>query len=123
VTRKTRPPRAVMDSAAKRLLKLRVEEESDAKLLAQAVIDLGKVEQAIVIIKAVYDSMGNRAMEIRQAETMAGGEAWRLISEYDEPFIRDFVGRVDLMVLRVALQGLDEARLNELRGVFCDAAE
>ena len=81
---KSRTSRPAMNGAARRLLKLRVEEESDAKLLSQAVLDLTVVERGIKVVKAVAESLSERAMEIRQAETMASTAAWRIIAEYTQ---------------------------------------
>jgi hypothetical protein len=129
-----------MNGAASRLLKLRVRNESDMRMIYEAANGLEAVIEALMglrvvgvdmqadamrhgikILRNVRDDLEQSNLEIRGAEQLSGPESWRLQASYDEVFAVEFLDNLDPNMLRMALGRVSDEARAVILAVVCDS--
>jgi hypothetical protein len=128
-----------MNGAAGRLLKLRVRNESDMRMIDEAAngfeavvaallalkiigIDMqcDAIRYGVKILRNVRDDLEQSNLEIRGSEQLAGPESWRLQAGYDETFAVEFLDNMDPNMLRMALSRLSQEARAVILAAVCD---
>jgi hypothetical protein len=111
-----------MNGAAQRLRTLRENlERIDADLAASttrlrtAIGDLSQAHRAIQEIGSIRERVYEFIQDLRNAETLAGPAAWRLLAGYDETFAREYLEMLDPNILYIALSRANTDVLNVCR--------
>jgi hypothetical protein len=129
-----------MNGAASRLLKLRVRNESDMRMIYEAANGLEAVIEALMglrvvgvdmqadamrhgikILRNVRDDLEQSNLEIRGAEQLSSPESWRLQASYDEVFAVEFLDNLDPNMLRMALSRVSDEARAVILAVVCDS--
>ena len=103
--------KAMMDGASRRLRRIRQIVQQVEKRLGKAAIDFAAVQSGINEVKQSSGILAELEQELRNAETLAMPDNWRILVIYDEPFATYYLDNVELNVLRMGLQNCKVDRL------------
>jgi len=106
-----------MNGATKRLRGLRIKAESLERILGEAEANLTIIDRIIKAIRGMRGEIDSIIQDLRNMETLAGEDAWRLMAQYDEVFMREFLDNADPRILKMALRDIRQ----ETRGRIRDA--
>ena len=104
-----------MNGATKRLRGLRIKAESLERILGEAEANLTIIDRIIKAIRGMRGEIDSIIQDLRNMETLAGEDAWRLMAQYDEVFMREFLDNADSRILKMALKDIRQETRERIR--------